>query len=230
MTGLALDPQKPQQVVATVAIDRAVAVRPDTQIGMEFQGLTGIAALSLKGGSPNKPALAGNKDNPPVLVAPAGAAADVTQAARDVLRKVDDFISENQKSFKSALDHLDTFSAALARNADKIDNITSGLQNLTGGADGKGGEINEAARSIKTLAEHLDERTAEITVSINKLTAVGTKQIDALSSNAQRTLSTINRAVDNFDKNPSRIIWGSSSNGNNGTNSNASANEPRGRR
>jgi len=211
VTGLQLNPQKPQQVVATIAIDKSVAVRPDTQIGMEFQGLTGIAALSLKGGNPALAPLVGNKDNPPLLVAPPNATADVTQAARDVLRKVDDFITENQKSFKSAVENIDKFSGALARNSDKIDHITSGLQNLTGGADGKGGEINEAARSIKKLADHLDERTAEIATSITRLSASGSRQIETLSSNAQRTLSTINRAVDNLDKNPSRLIWGGSS-------------------
>jgi phospholipid/cholesterol/gamma-HCH transport system substrate-binding protein len=211
VTGLQLDPRKPQQVVATIAIDKSVAVRPDTQIGMEFQGLTGIAALSLKGGNPASPALVGNKDNPPLLAAPPNATADVTQAARDVLRKVDNFISENQKAFKSAVENIDKFSGALARNSDKIDNITTGLQNLTGGADGKGGEINEAARSIKKLADNLDDRTAEITTSIVRLSAAGSRQIESLSFNAQRTLSTINRAVDNLDKNPSRLIWGGSS-------------------
>jgi phospholipid/cholesterol/gamma-HCH transport system substrate-binding protein len=211
VTGLQLDPRKPQQVVATIAIDKSVAVRPDTQIGMEFQGLTGIAALALKGGNPASPALVGNKDNPPLLAASPNATADVTQAARDVLRKVDDFISENQKAFKSAVENIDKFSGALARNSDKIDNITTGLQNLTGGADGKGGEINEAARSIKRLADHLDERTAEIATSITRLSAAGSRQIESLSFNAQRTLSTINRAVDNLDKNPSRLIWGGSS-------------------
>ncbi len=211
VTGLQLNPQKPEQVVATIAIDKSVAVRPDTQIGMEFQGLTGIAALSLKGGNPASPALVGNKDNPPLLAAPPNATADVTQAARDVLRKVDNFISENQKAFKSAVENIDKFSGALARNSDKIDNITTGLQNLTGGADGKGGEINEAARSIKKLADNLDDRTAEITTSIVRLSAAGSRQIESLSFNAQRTLSTINRAVDNLDKNPSRLIWGGSS-------------------
>jgi phospholipid/cholesterol/gamma-HCH transport system substrate-binding protein len=210
VTGLQLDPAKPQQVLATIAVDRSVSIRPDTQIGMEFQGLTGIAALSLKGGDPSKPPLVGDKDNPPLLVAPPNAASDVTQAARDVLNKVNEFITENQKAFKGAIEHLDTFSAALARNSDKIDHITSGLQALTGGPDGKGGDINEAARSIKQLADHLDERTAEITVGINRLSAAGTKQIDQLSANAQRTLSTINRAVENLDRNPSRLIWGGS--------------------
>src|SRR3979490_3162025 len=54
VTELKLDPSKPKQVVAGISVDRGVAIRDDTAIGLEFQGLTGIAALSLKGGDPAK--------------------------------------------------------------------------------------------------------------------------------------------------------------------------------
>lgn len=233
VTGLKLDPAKPQQVLATLSVDKSVAVRKDTQIGLEFQGLTGIAAVSLKGGDPNAPVIVGAdaKSTPPVLVAPPGATQDVTQAARDTLRRLDDFIVANQQAFHSALDNIDKFTATLARNSEhidkslasieqftgalgrnseRIDRITEGLENLTGGADGKGGEINEAARSIKTLADNLDKRTAEITTGINGLTNNGSRQIESLSADAKRTLQTINRAVSNFDRNPSRLIFGGS--------------------
>jgi phospholipid/cholesterol/gamma-HCH transport system substrate-binding protein len=202
VTGLTLNPQRPKEVIATVSVDKSVTIRSDIEIGLEFQGLTGIASLSLKGGSASKPAVAGAKtqaDNPPLLVAPPGATADVTQAARDTLKRLDDFIAENQKAFHDALQNIDTFTGALAHNSDRIDKITEGLQNLTGGVDGKGGEINEAARSIRTLADNLDKRTAEITVGISKLTTSGT-----------RTLTTIGTAAKHFDENPSRIIWGGS--------------------
>ena len=197
VTSLALNPQRPQQVTATVSIDKSVAVRPDTQVGLEFQGLTGIAVLALKGGSPSSPPLAGDKANPPLLIAPPGATQDVTQAARDALRKVQDFIEENQKAFHSALENRDKFSGALARNSERIDKITEGLQNMAGGTDGKGGEINEAARSFRTLADNLDKRIAEVTTGITRLTSTGT-----------RTLTTIDKAAKNLDANPSRIIWG----------------------
>ena len=220
VTELKLNPERPQQVIATVSIDKTVAVRPDTEAGLEFQGLTGIASVSLKGGSPSATPLNGDKANPPLLTAPPGATQDVTQAAREALRKVQDFIEENQKAFHSTLENLDKFSGALARNSASIDNtltsidkfsvalarnservdkIAEGLQNLTGGEDGKGGEINEAARSIRTLADNLDKRSAEITLGISRFTNTGS-----------RALSTIDKAAKNFDANPSRILWGGS--------------------
>ena len=68
--------------------------------------------------------------------------------------------------------------------------------------DGKGGDINEAARSIRTLAEHLDQahRRDAPSTGITRLTTTGS-----------RTLTTVDKAVKNFDVNPSRIIWGGGS-------------------
>jgi phospholipid/cholesterol/gamma-HCH transport system substrate-binding protein len=217
--------------MVTVAVDKSVAIRNDTDIGLEFQGLTGIASLSLKGGS-DAPVAPGTKDKPVVLEASHGANVDVTQSARDVMRRLDQLISENQKALRSAIANIDKFSAALANSTDKIDStlsnvdkfsgvlannaerfdhIAQGLENLTGGKDGKGGEINETVKSVHNLIDNVDKRTAEITTGINRVTASGTKQIGEMSASFQRTLQTADRVLTNLDKNPSRLIWGGSS-------------------
>lgn len=209
VTSLTLTPAKPQQVTATVAVDKGVAIRPDTEVGLEFQGLTGIASISLKGGSPSKPVLVGTKENPAVLMVPTGAA-DVTQAARETLRKLDTLIEQNMDSFHSAISNIDKFSAALARNSDRIDKITGGLENLTAGDDGKGGELAEAVRSIRVLADNLDKRTEEITKGVNQFTTAGTKQINVIGADAHRTMAQIELTFKNLDKNPSRLLFGGS--------------------
>ena len=199
---LKLNADQPQQVNVLISIDKAVSVRPDTLAGIEFVGLTGIAAVALTGGTGTLPPLKGSKNDPPILTASHAATQDVTQGAREVLRRIDDFIAENQKAFRSTLQNLDTFTATLARNSERIDHIMAGLENLTGGADGKGGEVNAAARSIKELADNLDKRTAEITEGINHFTATGSKQFEQVSRDARNTLSNINSTVRNIDKNP----------------------------
>ena len=231
VTGLALNPKQSQQVMVTVAVDKSVAIRNDTDIGLEFQGLTGIASLSLKGGS-EAPVAAGTKAKPVLLEASHGANVDVTQSARDVMRRLDQLISENQKALRSAIANIDKFSAALANstdkidstlanvdkfsgvlanNADRFDHIAQGLENLTGGKDGKGGQINDTVKSVHNLVDNVDKRTADIAAGINRVTATGTKQIDAMSVSFQRTLSTADRVLNNLDKNPSRLIWGGAS-------------------
>jgi phospholipid/cholesterol/gamma-HCH transport system substrate-binding protein len=228
VTGLDLNPQNAGEVLVTVSLHKGVAIRPDTQIGHEYQGLTGIASLSLKGGS-QAAVQPGGRSNPPTLKAPPGANADVAQNARDVLRRLDQFIAENQASFHSAMQNINTFTEALAKgsgridetlanierfskvladNSERFDHIAAGLEDLTGGKDGKGGQINVAARSLASLLDSVDKRTADISNGIGKLTNAGTKQIDAISTSFQRTLQTADRVLNNLDRNPSRLLWG----------------------
>ena len=116
VTTLQLVPDKTERVLATILVDKNAPIREDTRVGLEFQGLTGIAAVALSGGTASKPPLAGTKDNPPVLTADRSATQDVTQAAREVLRRVDKLIADNEKSVHDALANIDSFTAALARN------------------------------------------------------------------------------------------------------------------
>jgi len=218
-----LSADNPKQVIAMITIDKAVKVRPDTRAGVEFQGLTGIAAVALTGGSADKAPLEGTKQNPPTLDASAAATQDVTQGAREVLQRIDDFIVENRGTFRNALKNIETFTDALARNSGRIDAVLTGIENLTGGADGKGGDIGEAARSIKALADKLgnetapelqkllasfDKKTDSLVKEWNELANTGTRQIELISRDFRRTLNDIDRTVNNIDKNPSRLLFG----------------------
>jgi len=215
VTALNLNMDNPTQVAATIALDKAVKLRPDTRAGIEFQGLTGIAAVALNGGSPGEPPLQASATNPPTLNASPASTQDVTQGAREVLQRIDDFIEENRAAFRSTLQNIDTFSSALARNSKRLDSILAGVENFTGDGGDKKGDLAATTQSIRDLAQklgelsdNLDRRTESITKGINGFTATGSKQIDVISRDLQRTLSTIDRTVNNIDKNPSRLLFG----------------------
>jgi phospholipid/cholesterol/gamma-HCH transport system substrate-binding protein len=220
-----LSADNPKQVIAMITVDKAVKVRPDTRAGVEFQGLTGIAAVALTGGSADKAPLEGTKQNPPTLDASLAATQDVTQGAREVLQRIDDFIIENRGTFRNALKNIETFTETLAKSSGRIESILTGIENLTGGSDGKGGDIGEAARSIKGLADKLsnetapelqkllanfDKRTDSLVKEWNELANTGTRQIELISRDFRRTLNDIDRTVNNIDKNPSRLLFGGS--------------------
>jgi phospholipid/cholesterol/gamma-HCH transport system substrate-binding protein len=207
---LRLNPENSHQVVATIGIDHAVPIRSDTQIGLEFQGLTGIASLSLKGGTPTKPPLVSTDGMPPLIMAAPNAGQDALQAGRDLLRRVDTFFAENESSLRASVRNFEVFSATLARNSERIDRILAGVETVTGGPDGKG-EIGEAVHSIKLLADNLDKRTAELSASLLRFTGTGLRQWEALAADGRRTLSVVERAVKNFDRNPQRILFGGGS-------------------
>src|SRR5471032_3650706 len=48
---ISLTLDNPRRVVALTRVDNSAPIRKNTLVGLEFQGLTGIAAISLTGGS-----------------------------------------------------------------------------------------------------------------------------------------------------------------------------------
>jgi len=197
----------PRRVVALAMIENNAPIRKDTLVGLEFQGLTGVAAISLKGGEEAAPSVPLDQDGVPVLTADPKALQDVTEAIRSTLQNINRVVADNQEAVKNSLRNLETFSASLARNSEKIDNVMLkvdgvmtkadslmlGLDTLAGGKDG--GELFQAVKSIRELAEDFDKRSG------------------ALMSDGRRTLGDISRAVNNLDRNPTRLLFGAGNSG-----------------
>lgn len=155
VTALGLSSEHPKRVTVTAAIDPATPVRVDTRVELEFQGLTGATVISLKGGSATSPPLRAPSGEPLLLVADEAATQSLTQAAREALRRLDAILADNAEPLKSTLGNLQTFSAALARNSNKLDGIVAGLERLTGG--GKKGPVTTYDLSAPTAFPPLEK-------------------------------------------------------------------------
>ncbi|MBR0806084.1 MCE family protein [Bradyrhizobium japonicum] len=194
----------PRRVVALAMVENNTPLRKDTLVGLEFQGLTGVAAISLKGGEEAAPPPPLDEDGIPSLTADPNKLQDVTEAIRGTLQNINKIVADNQESVKNSLKNLETFTNSLARNSEKIDVVMAkvdgvmhkadslmlGLNTLAGGKDG--GELFQAVKSIRELAEDFDKRSG------------------ALMTDGRRTLGDISRAVNNFDRNPTRVLFGAS--------------------
>ncbi|MET4804181.1 MlaD family protein [Bradyrhizobium sp. LB11.1] len=194
----------PRRVVALAMIENNTPLRKDTLVGLEFQGLTGVAAISLKGGEEAAPPPPLAEDGIPTLTADPNKLQDVTEAIRGTLQNINKIVADNQESVKNSLKNLEIFTNSLARNSEKIDgvmakvdgvmlkadNLMLGLNSLAGGKDG--GELFLTVKSIRELAEDFDKRSG------------------ALITDGRRTLGDISRAVNNFDRNPTRVLFGAS--------------------
>ena len=137
VTGLQLDAENPRQVTATITVVAGTPVRADTQVGLDFQGLTGVPVITLQGGAAGAAHLTSPNREPPTLTADAAASQSMTEAAREALRRIDATLADNSDSFKSTIANLNTFTGALARNADRVDGILTGLERMTAGTPAK---------------------------------------------------------------------------------------------
>jgi phospholipid/cholesterol/gamma-HCH transport system substrate-binding protein len=197
VTSIKLD--DPKRVVVITAVDKSAPIRKDSLVGLEFAGLTGVSSISLKGGSVEAGGVPVGDDGVPTLVADPNAIQDIGEAVRGMLQNVNRLVSDNQDALKSSIGNLEAFSKSLAANSARIDSIMIGVDNLMGNKDGKEGELQLAAKSFRELAENLDKRTA-VLLSDGRV----------LIGDSRRTLADISRAVNNFDRNPTRVLFGAS--------------------
>ena len=122
----------------------------------------------------------------PTLTADPNAIQDIGEAVRGVLQNVNKLVTDNQQALHDSMDNVKVFSKALADNAARIDSIMAGVDGLMG----KEGDLALAARSFRELADNLDKRSV------------------GLINDGRRTLADISRAVNNFDRNPTRVLFG----------------------
>src|ERR1700748_3251506 len=116
---LSIKLENPRKIVVMAMLDNSAPIRKDTVVGIEFQGLTGIAAVSLVGGAPAAPPVPLDADGVPVLNADLHDQESMTES----LHNVDKVIAANADAIKDGLLSFESTTAALRGKGDAIDSI-----------------------------------------------------------------------------------------------------------
>ena len=132
VTDLRLDPAHPQWLIATISVEPSTPIHADTTLDIDYTGLTGVAAIALRGGSTTAPRLEPHEGAPPLLIAGPKVGQTLTQAAREALRRVDEVVADNAKPLHTAIEGFSTFADMLGRNSKRIEGLLGGLEKLTG--------------------------------------------------------------------------------------------------
>src|SRR3954470_24612580 len=175
----------PRRVVALAMIDSNTPVRKDTQVGLEFQGLTGIAAISFTGGSVDAPPVPLGEDGIPVLTADPDGLLDVQEKIRVALRNVDKVIADNEVAVKDTLRNFESFTASLSGDGERITSIISaadaGISTVDGAltktrdflgglaSDKYGGELLPTVISLRELIESFDKRSGAVMADTRRM-------------------------------------------------------------
>jgi phospholipid/cholesterol/gamma-HCH transport system substrate-binding protein len=163
--------ESPRKIVAMTMLDNSAPIRKDTAVGIEFQGLTGVAAISLVGGAAGAPPVPLDRDGVPMLTADWSEQQSIT----DTLHNVDKVIVDNEGAIKDALMSFETYTASLKSKGHTIDDVIAKAENglegfsnavdkvdnlVPGLADGKASELFEKVTSIREMADGFRHRSA----------------------------------------------------------------------
>jgi phospholipid/cholesterol/gamma-HCH transport system substrate-binding protein len=184
---LDLDPANPQRVIAQVGIAAATPIRMDTKAGLEFQGLTGIASVTLTGGKAESPRFVGEGGKPPRLVADPSQMQDLMQAARALVGRIDRLLADNEERLNEIMKNVAGFTGELNTSGKEL--IKNGATMVT--------DLSAAAKSVRDAANNLGEAATPTM-----------KEFRLLAQDARRTAADISRFVRQLEQNPSQIIFG----------------------
>jgi phospholipid/cholesterol/gamma-HCH transport system substrate-binding protein len=170
---LSIKLENPRRIVVLATLDKSAPIRKDTVVGIEFQGLTGLAAISLVGGAPAAPPVPLDADGTPILTADLSEQESMT----DTLHNVDRTIVSNAGTVKDALLSFETYTASLKSKAeamdamiDRADDVFAGFDSVVskvegaipGLADGKAIELYEKLQALREFADTFRQKSATV--------------------------------------------------------------------
>jgi phospholipid/cholesterol/gamma-HCH transport system substrate-binding protein len=171
---LRIDPDNVETVLVTVGVDPETPIKADTIATLEFQGLTGIAYVQLRGGTQASARLDPNARTPPRIASRRSALERVFESTPELLARavaVVDRLSllltdENMKSLAGILRNVETVTATLADSSAEVDAVLAGAANVTGEIQGTAVEIRQLATDLRQLAGRLDQQVEGVSTDL----------------------------------------------------------------
>jgi phospholipid/cholesterol/gamma-HCH transport system substrate-binding protein len=185
--------ESPTKIVAMVLIDNSAPIRKDTAIGIEFQGLTGVAAISLVGGAPAAPPVPLDGDGIPVLTADWSE----QQSMTDTLHNVDRLIVNNESTIKDGLLSFESYTASLKSKGEAIDRVMARADDAFAGFDGVMAKIDNA---IPGLADGKTEELYEKVKALREMADTFRQKSDKLMEESRQTLADLSETANNMTR------------------------------
>ncbi|MEA5446218.1 MlaD family protein [Gammaproteobacteria bacterium AB-CW1] len=228
---LSLDPSDPRRVKVTLDLAADTPVRADTTAVLRSQGATGLLRLELEGGSPD----AGPPPQPegepyPVIQSRLSFWArlddsvdDGMEAVETVARQLNRLLTdENTDALAASIQNLESLTAALARNAEQMDELMASTAGMARQGERIGERVpetidrlDEALGSFNTLAGQLERTAAEMEgtasagrVGVESFNRRTLPELEAMLDDLRQASDSLRRLGDQLEDEPQRLILG----------------------
>ncbi|MDN5568103.1 MAG: MlaD family protein [Paracoccus sp. (in: a-proteobacteria)] len=176
--GLRIYEPDPSKVFATVQIDATTPVRANTVAQLQSQGVTGVAYISLSGGTPDAPTLTAVNDGLPMIRSRRSTVQALVEDAPDLLAQATDLL----KQFQSL------------SSPENQAYVTSILRNL----DASSGRLDQALTDFSDISGTVGDATAQISLFTGRLDRIAQTVTTTLAS-AEKAFDAADRALTSSD-------------------------------
>jgi phospholipid/cholesterol/gamma-HCH transport system substrate-binding protein len=170
-------------VLVQTSVNPDVPLKKDVRASLGFQGLTGVAYVSLNGGTRESPSLFADGEVP-TIVGERSAFEDLLEGARDIMKKadstlttIDKVVNENAPAINNTIQNVDKFSQALAANSDAVQTFFA--------------DVSKAANTIADLSDRLQSVVGHVETLVNE---VKPEQVREIVDNAVKFSDALGNA------------------------------------
>lgn len=211
VTTLEIDPERPSHVIVYIQVERKAPVKTDSYASLETQGLTGVAAIQLAGGTKEaKPLVAKEgQDYPEIQTRKSvfqqlfAGAPELINRGNAVLDRLTTFLNpDNQERFGLTIQHVERLTNNLATASNKFDSIASNLDKIIAG-DAKG-----TLADVRGVADDIRQIMADARGPLKDFARRGLPELLLAISDARQMISSVDRAAQRLEASPSSLIFG----------------------
>ncbi|MEM0908312.1 MAG: MlaD family protein [Pseudomonadota bacterium] len=179
---LEFSPQGGDDVDAIIRVSERAPIKTDTVAKLGFQGLTGVAYISMTGGSNTSPSLFSStaEGEMPTIRAATSAFTNVLDSAQSVLARIN-----------TTLDEVNGF---ITQNRPNLDQVVSNVTDLTG-------TLNAAAPQISSMIDNISSAAREVAGAAPQISGVVDRANEILAAVEPQRVTSIVENVDTFASN-----------------------------
>lgn len=208
---LKLDPKDPSHVLVQIQVERTTPVKTDSHASLETQGLTGVAAILIAGGSSKaeKIPVQEGEDYPFIETRKStfqklfAGAPELINRGNAVLDRLSTFLSDdNEGKFGRTIENVERLTGNLARASDKFDSIATNLDRIIAG------DVKGTLADVRGVADELRQIMADARGPLKDFARRGLPELLLTISDARQMIASVDRAAQRLESSPSSILFG----------------------
>ncbi len=137
-------------------------------------------------------------------------ASTTVNAAVNDIGKVAEKVGNRAEDIDAIVTDARQLAARLSQASERIDGILVKVDNLLGSDDAGGlmAEASETLKAFREVADTLNARMGTITDGLARFSGQGLRDVEALVRDSRRSITRIEQAITDLERNPQRILSG----------------------
>ncbi|SHF34295.1 phospholipid/cholesterol/gamma-HCH transport system substrate-binding protein [Modicisalibacter ilicicola DSM 19980] len=216
---LSLDPEDPSQVRALVRIYSDIPIKRDTRASLRLANITGSMSIQLRGGTPQSPTLASDRDDPAVITAQPSPLHSFLADGETLIESLDQLLEsanrllspKNTQRIERILVDVEQLTTTLAEQrgelAQAATNVNQASQKVNSLLENQGSmafdDAQRAMAALVRLSTRLESLLANNEASLHQ----GLGDFGPAMNELNSVLNNVNRITRRFEENPSGYLF-----------------------